>query len=214
MLMTAMSRKVGLNELATEKEVELVTETVRSMSSIAISTFIEPLKSELLDSLGGCGIVHSACHGIAYSEDASSGSLFLRASTNEAPERLMVRELAGFRHSLAQIAYLCACPTAESSSISLANEVIHIAAFQLLEFPHVIGTLREAANQYATEVTGAFYGNLVEQLKESGLYVSHDVVAYALRHATRELSQKKLGNAIGWTLFINIGAQEELGKGL
>jgi hypothetical protein len=96
----------------------------------------------------------------------------------------------------------------------LANEVIHIAAFQLLEFPHVIGTLREAANQYATEVTGAFYGNLVEQLKESGLYVSHDVVAYALRHATRELSQKKLGNAIGWTLFINIGAQEKLGKGL
>jgi hypothetical protein len=36
--------------------------------------------------------------------------------------------------------------------------------------------------------------------------------AYALQHATRELSQKKLGNAIGWTLFINIGAQEELGK--
>jgi hypothetical protein len=70
----------------------------------------------------------------------------------------MLQELAGFRHSLAQIAYMSACPTAENSSISLANEVIHIAAFQLLEFPHVIGTLREAANQCATEVTGAFYG--------------------------------------------------------
>jgi hypothetical protein len=102
------------------------------MSSIAISSSIEPLKSELLDALGGCGIVHSACHGIAYSEDASSGSLFLWANTNEAPERLMLQELAGFRHSLAQIAYLSACPTAENSSISLANEVIHIAAFQLL----------------------------------------------------------------------------------
>jgi hypothetical protein len=51
-------------------------------------------------------------------------------------------------------------------------------------------------------------------IEESGLDVSHDVVAFALHHATRELSQKKLGNPIGGTLFINIGAQEKFGKGL
>lgn len=207
MLITAMPRTVGLNPLATEKEVEVVTETVKSLSSIAVSTLIEPPKSAVLETLSECGIVHFACHGISDSEDPSNGSLFLGKSTNEAPERLTVRELAGVRHSVAQIAYLSACSSAESSSIDLANEVIHIAsAFQLLGFPHVIGTLWEADNQCATEVAGAFYRNLIEQLKESGADVSHDVVSYALHHAMRKLRQKKPGNVIGWAPFIHIGA--------
>ncbi|KAF5857855.1 hypothetical protein ETB97_005199 [Aspergillus alliaceus] len=207
MLITAMPRTVGLEPLVTEKEVELVTETVKAMSSIAVSTLIEPPKSAVLDALGSCRIVHFACHGISDSENPSGGSLFLGESTNEAPERLTVRELAGVRHSLAQIAYLSACSTAENSSLDLANEVIHIAsAFQLLGFPHVIGTLWEADNQCATEVAGAFYRNLIQQLRESGSDVSHDVVAFALHHATRKLRQKKPGNVIGWAPFIHIGA--------
>jgi hypothetical protein len=55
MLITAMPRMVGLNPLATEKEVELATETAKSKSSIVASTLIEPPKSEVLGALGGCG---------------------------------------------------------------------------------------------------------------------------------------------------------------
>ncbi|KAF7116144.1 hypothetical protein CNMCM5793_004164 [Aspergillus hiratsukae] len=207
MLITAMPRTVGLNPLATEKEVEVITETVTSMSSIAVSTLIEPPKHKVLDALGSCGIVHFACHGVSNSEDPSEGCLFLGKRTKKAPQRLTVRELGQLRHKAAQIAYLSACSTAENSSIDLANEAIHIAsAFQLLGFPHVIGTLWEADNQCATEIAGAFYRKLIEQLNESGPDVSHDVVAYALHHATRKLRQKKPGNVIGWAPFIHIGA--------
>ncbi|GIJ91025.1 hypothetical protein Asppvi_009990 [Aspergillus pseudoviridinutans] len=174
-----MPRTVGLNPLATEKEVELVT---------------RPSKFTLHDT--GYQI-----------EDRSAGSLFLAKSTKKGPQRLTVRDLAELRHSVAQITYLSACSTAENSSIDLANEVIHIAsAFQLLGFPHAIGTLWEADNQCATEVAGTFYRNLIEQLKESGPDVSHDVVAYALHLATMELRRKKPGNVIGWAPFIRIGA--------
>ncbi|GFF46950.1 hypothetical protein IFM46972_08175 [Aspergillus udagawae] len=55
MLITAMPRTAGLNPLAMEKEVELVTVTVKRMSSVVAFTLIEPPRSEVLGALGGCG---------------------------------------------------------------------------------------------------------------------------------------------------------------
>ncbi|PLB48631.1 hypothetical protein P170DRAFT_407300 [Aspergillus steynii IBT 23096] len=207
MLITAMPRTVGLNPLGTGKEVQLIRKAVQGSSSIVPSTLTQPSKAEVLQEISKCALVHFACHGIPDTKHPEQGSLFLGASTALEPERLTIQELSNMRHDLGQIAYLSACSTAENASVDLANEAIHIAsAFQLLGFPHVIGTLWEADDKCATEVAGAFYESLVDQLKQSGPEVSHDVVAYALHFAVRRVKKRKPVNIIGWAPFVHIGA--------
>ncbi|KAL5001350.1 CHAT domain-containing protein [Aspergillus recurvatus] len=207
MLVVEMPRTVGLPSLDTTREIKSIRDNVKALPNITPRILTERPKTEVMSELVHSQIIHFACHGISDSMDPSAGSLFLGEYKNDEPDTLTIRELARIRHQLPQIAYLSACSTAEITDTSLTNEAIHIAsAFQLLGFPHVIGTLWEADNNCATEVAGSFYQALVEQLQASGRKVTHDIVAYAMHHAVQTLRSKKPGNYIGWVPFVHIGA--------
>jgi len=96
---------------------------------------------------------------------------------------------------------MSACSTAENSSQDLLAENIHIAsAFLLVGFPHVVGTLWEALNFCANDVSQTFYRQLV-QIKEE----SQDIYPYALHEAVKCLRETGSDNVIGWAPFIHLG---------
>lgn len=91
--------------------------------------------------------------------------------------------------------------------IGTEDEITHLAhAFQLVGFPHVVGTLWETDDRCAIEVAETFYKTLAEQLRKCGESINHEVVSYALHVAVCRLKKKKPGNVMGWAPFVHIGA--------
>jgi CHAT domain-containing protein len=154
-------------------------------------------------------VVHFACHGICDARDPSRGALLLKHPEKEKNHYLKIRELAAIIHSKAQIAYLLACSTAENASNALMDEVIHIAsAFQLIGFPHVIGTLWEVNDRTATEVARLFYKILLYNMNEEDWDGDLSVVAEALDEAVENVrdSEGLEANFLAWAPFIHLGA--------
>ncbi|KMU92499.1 hypothetical protein CIHG_10311 [Coccidioides immitis H538.4] len=161
----------------------------------------------VLDEVRTHHMVHFSCHGNSDSTDPSAGGLFLGPGEDGRAEHFTVRELANISYEHARIAFLSACSTAENSSKELIDEVIHMAsAFQLIGFPHVIGTLWEASDKAATWISGAFYESLMRSLREDDFRVRHDVVASALHQAVRRLRERMRNDLISWVPFIHVGA--------
>lgn len=117
----------------------------------------------------------------------------------------------------AQLAYLSACSTAENLAEELVDEVIHTASsFQLLGFPHVIGTLWEAGNSGAIKIAEEFYGSLIENAIGGMDGALSDNVAFSLHKAVQTLREngtlgvRKISHprrdVISWAPFIYIGA--------
>jgi CHAT domain-containing protein len=118
-------------------------------------------------------------------------------------EKLTITDLDTVNHDLAQIAYLSACSTAEVKVSNLIDESIHLAStFQLVGFPHVVGTLRGARNSAAVEVAKKFYEGL-HRSTEGG----SSSVAQALHDAVLCLrnSQNNWKDISSWAPFIHIG---------
>ena len=110
----------------------------------------------------------------------------------------------------AHIAYLSACSTAETAEKTLVDETIHLASsFQLVGFPHVIGTTWEANNTVAEKIANNFYTILIKQ--ESVSPRDDRNVAYALHEAVKAYCGESKGrfkpvdDIIAWAPFIHIG---------
>ncbi|KAI9820807.1 MAG: hypothetical protein M1827_005178 [Pycnora praestabilis] len=205
LLVVSMPQTIGMNDLNVTEEVVAIQRafTGGSLPKILRSAS----KSEVLEELPKSSIVHFACHGGSDPDDPSNSALFLRGDSST-PARLEIRELATIRHENAKIAYLSACSTAENSATQLMDEVIHIASvFQLVGFPHVIGTLWEANDKAAVKVAAGFYDRLAAKQE----YDSGDI-AYALHDAVKALREQKLrrgtmsDDVISWAPFVHIGA--------
>jgi len=71
-----------------------------------------------------------------------------------------VVEMSGLNLTGTELAYLSACSTAITAA-NLANESIHIvSACQLAGYPHVVGTLWEISDLFATTVAERVYEGL------------------------------------------------------
>lgn len=206
-LIAAMPQTPNMPPLATEKEVEVITQVFDDRASI--TTLIQPTKSQVLQSMEQSHIVHLACHGRVHISPKWS-HLILNPSEDPSSfksEELTIEELVGLRREPALIAYLSACSTAEMVDIGTEDEITHLAhAFQLVGFPHVVGTLWETDDRCAIEVAETFYKTLTEQLQKCGESIGHEVVSYALHVAVCRLKKKKPGNVLGWAPFVHIGA--------
>ncbi|KAL4868663.1 hypothetical protein BDV12DRAFT_169176 [Aspergillus spectabilis] len=93
---------------------------------------------------------------------------------------------------------------------ALMDEDIHLAGttFQLLGFPHVIGSLWETSDRAAVSVAEEFYKNLVEDLMAPRSRWDGDdgrVVARALHRAVNELRAKNR-DPLSWATFLYVGA--------
>jgi hypothetical protein len=167
-----------------------------------------PSKETVKSRLADFSIVHFACHGDCNLTNPSEGGLFLGQEGDEVAQHLSIVELSTMRLGNAYLAYLSACSTAENLAEDLIDEVIHTASsFQLLGFPHVIGTLWEAGNKEAVHVAEVFY--------DYWLGDNPSAVAYSLHEAVKKLRDGGVPgirrtadprkNVLSWAPFIHIG---------
>lgn len=117
-------------------------------------------------------------------------------ATHEILDRLTVRRLSKVvKENPSVLAYLSACSTARIVDKKLANESLHIASeFLLLGFVHVISTLWDANDRYATDVAVGFYTKLTEAIRAETL--NDYKVARALHESVREVREKIPRNAL------------------
>jgi CHAT domain-containing protein len=121
--------------------VSAIEQSLTRSSAFKAKVLDVPSKGKVLEELKVSRVVHFVCHGVSVAEDPSSSYLLLRNGPDGNPQQLTVRELAKISFQQAQLAYLSACSTAETSSRDLMDEVIHVASdFQFAGFPDVIGT--------------------------------------------------------------------------
>ncbi|MFF9157914.1 CHAT domain-containing protein [Streptomyces sp. NPDC014846] len=139
-----------------------------------------PTKAEVLERLPECTFVHFACHAASHLDDPSQSLLLLR---DHEDDPLTVASLAPVVLDRARLAYLSACHTAVGTP-RLIDEAIHLtSAFQLAGFPHVIGTLWEINDKFASSVADLFYAALETSAGE----VDPDRAARALHQAVRRM---------------------------
>ncbi|WP_079423472.1 CHAT domain-containing protein [Streptomyces katrae] len=138
-----------------------------------------PTKAAVLEQLPDCSIAHFCCHGSSNPADPSRSLLLLH---DHADDPLTVAGLAAVELGRARLAYLSACRTAAVDTAELLDEAIHLtSAFQLVGFPHVIGTLWEIDDELAVTVAELFY----DALGNGTGGLDPDRSAYALHRAVR-----------------------------
>ncbi|MFC8286118.1 CHAT domain-containing protein [Streptomyces cyaneofuscatus] len=150
-VMHADVRRPGLPELPAAR---------REARAAADRLGVEPLdlaeceRAVLIEALGTCTHLHLALHAVADQDDPGT-SRFLLPDLD-----LTFAEIAARRGGRGRLAYLSACETTYSPR-DLADEAIHLtAAFLLVGFSGVIGTLWRVPDAVAETTAGVFYDAL------------------------------------------------------
>ncbi|MCJ1237290.1 hypothetical protein MMC14_005275 [Varicellaria rhodocarpa] len=173
---------------------------------IPISIRIQPSRADVISRLESANIVHFACHGVSDPLDPSESKLKLYNKSTGLVEPLYVRDMNHLSYDRAQLAYLSACSTAKNSVLKLDFEAIHIVnAFQILGFPHVIGTLWQADDDAAAVVAGAFYREVFAGQANNCVLSSRKVVS-ALYKAVEEVRKEDVEDVLTWVPFVHFGA--------
>lgn len=160
-----------------------------------------PTRPTVLAALRDADIAHFACHAASDPASPSRSQLFLH---DHESSPLTVGHLAPLRLQHACLAYLSACQTSLSMPDSLGDESIHLtSAFQLVGYPHVIGTLWPIADSFAMELATTFY---TELLGAPG-HIGTDSAATALRDAIRDKRDHGYGaRPLLWAAYLHAGA--------
>ncbi|MFC9999643.1 CHAT domain-containing protein [Nocardia sp. NPDC127526] len=174
------------------REVEILAEhfpgATRELSSMAAT------RKAVLDSLPQTNMVHFACHGVADPDAPASGGLQL------ADGRLTVREISRINMRSADLVYLSACSTAQSS-LELPDEAINLAsAFLLAGYHNVVANLWDVVDRAAVEIAMSFY----EHLSRASMVTGNEVAA-ALHAAIRNMRDKHSTTPTLWAGTTHIG---------
>jgi len=201
-LVVSMPTTPGLGYDGNLNVADEVTSIKQQFTTTESVTALErPTKEDVLKSFNNCNVAHFACHGRADRVEPANSALLLG---NENLEELTITDLDAINHDHAQIAYLSACSTAETKVSNLVDESIHLAStFQLVGFPHVIGTLWGADDSAAVEVAGEFYRLLLQNTKEGRMSVSRALHDAVLRLKNMESNSMNISK---WAPFIHIGS--------
>ncbi|SHN19671.1 CHAT domain-containing protein [Actinacidiphila paucisporea] len=147
-------------------------------------------RAAVLAALPGSDWAHFACHSVTDPADPSAGALLL----HDGP--LRIRDLADGDLTGAHLAYLSSCSSAFGGA-GLPDESLHIAAaFQLIGFRHVIGTLWPVGDQWSLEVAERLYPLLADDRRTP---------ADALHRAVRELRRRYPANPRLWASHLHFG---------
>jgi hypothetical protein len=143
--------------------------------------------------LAGHDWVHFACHGTPTVEEYPA-----RLYLHDGP--LSVYRIGWSAFDRADLAYLSACHTADTS-FSLPDEADHlVAAFQTAGYRHVVGTLWGAGDRIAAGVASHFYRHLSGP---GGL--DSDRAAEALHSAVRRVREEHPDLPLLWAPFVHFG---------
>jgi tetratricopeptide (TPR) repeat protein len=206
-LIVAMKETTGKEPLDIDEEILLVKKFT------ACQPLISPRKAAVMRGLRDSNIAHFACHGEADPVHPRKSTLYIADGEDNKPEKITVEDLATVDLPNAQLAYLSACSTAENKVMQLAEENLHMAAaFQLIGFPQVIGTLWEAKDWAARKVASKFYNQVNVEMANG--WQHSDKYALFLHQAVTETRREGLGNrpnrtardnVLAWVPFVHIG---------
>ncbi|MFE0645419.1 CHAT domain-containing protein [Streptomyces sp. NPDC058877] len=165
--------------------------------------------TEVLARLPGVTVAHFACHGITDGADPSRSRLLLHDHEHSP---LTVQNLLPAELDNARLAYLSACGSASSTARGgLSDEAIHLtSAFQLVGFPHVIGSLWDIDDRTAATVADTFYAGL----RSDSAPPDTDRAAHALHGAVRGMRDgadlsgpyDRTRNPYLWAAYLHAGA--------
>jgi len=164
--------------------------------SARILTGQDATHDTVISGLDGSRWAHLACHGRTDRADPSASQLLVH---DHQSRPLSVAEISRLRLRDAELAYLSACSTTDTSP-SLADEAIHITAgFQLAGFPRVIGTLWPIRDVIAVTVTSHVYAALTYGTPDASR------AAFALHDASRRMRDRYWRAPTLWAAYIHSG---------
>ena len=192
-MVVAMPKTEKKRPLKVEDEISML-ETVFSK----IMVLRNPTENVALQAMRSDNIGHFICHGYSHPYNPSKSGLVLSSGT------LTLETLLKEYFPEAHIMYMSACSTAETSTTTLVDEVLHLGSgFQLVGFPHVIATLWEVDNKEATKVAKKFYSGIKAH---EGKYLDEGVVARALHEAVKQQRDEHQDEDIfAWAAQVHYG---------
>lgn len=140
----------------------VVTEVARICKVIPTATIVPAVghvttRDVVLDALPRHGVAHFCCHGRADLDDPTLSQLILH---DHQTRPLTLAHITALHLQDAELAYLSACSTTETSQHH-ADEATHLtAAFYLAGYRAVIGTLWPINDRSATAITTDFYRHI------------------------------------------------------
>jgi CHAT domain/Tetratricopeptide repeat len=144
-------------------------------------------------------IAHFACHGLSDRDEPATSRLLLH---DHATHPLTVSVVSRLNLSGADLAYLSACSTTDTSPL-MTDEALHItSAFQLAGYRHVIGTLWPVDDLAATRIAAEVYDHLTSHGTQPPATAN---TALALHHAVRRLRSDHPDTPIMWASHIHVG---------
>lgn len=165
--------------------------------------------AEVLARLPDVTVAHFACHGMTDGADPSRNRLLLYDHEHSP---LTVQDLLPTELDSARLAYLSACGSASSTARGgLSEEAIHLtSAFQLVGFPHVIGSLWEIDDRMAATLADTFYSGL----RSGSAPLDTERAAWALHRAVRGMRDgtdlpgpyDRTCNPYLWAAYLHAGA--------
>ena len=163
-----------------------------------------PTKSEVLERIEQCSIVHFACHGEVDRDPSKSRILLSDWETNT----FYVADMAQRRLDQAELAYISACYAANNRNFELQDESIHMAgAFQLAGFPSVIGTLWKIDDEHSAKVAKCVYGAMLVDNKLDIRRAARGL-HFAIRKVREQLlkeSRYRTSDPLTWAPYIHVG---------
>ena len=143
-------------------------------------------------------LVHFACHAVSDDTDPLTSHLVLY---DHEKSPLTVSDLIHSKANPAELAFLSAFSTAQTSS-SLIDEALHItSAFQVTGYPQVVGTLWPVFDRAAAELVGNFYSSYLDNDGR----ISAESAAYALREALLLARDRYPGQPLYWAAHVHVG---------
>ncbi|TDD86692.1 CHAT domain-containing protein [Actinomadura darangshiensis] len=158
-----------------------------------------PGRTAVTDALPHHEIAHFACHGVADTHVPTDSRLLLK---DHLDQPLTVSAIGRLRLDRGELAYLSACSTTDTSERH-ADEAVHVtAAFQLVGYRSVVGTLWPVNDRAAATIAENFYTNLTR----AGSTVPDPTAgAPALHHAVHAHRARYPGLPTQWASYIHHG---------
>jgi CHAT domain-containing protein len=153
-------------------------------------------RDAVLSGLPSSPWVHFACHAASDPDDPFNSHLLVH---DHADHPLRVAEMSRLNLAGTEFAYLSACSTAVTAA-NLVNESIHVvSACQLAGYPHVVGTLWEISDLFATTIAERVY----EDLAAGGFDAGRS--GTCLHRAVRLTRDRYPRNPTLWAAYIHAG---------
>ena len=143
-------------------------------------------------------LAHFACHAVTDEDDPAASHLVLH---DHETKPLTVADIIRCPTDDAELAFLSACSTGQTSP-GLLDEALHItSAFHIAGFPQVIGTLWPVEDTTAAEIVRDFYASYLPD----GTDRPTASAAYALHEAIQRAARRYRKYPLRWASYVHVG---------